>query len=310
MGLRVNDDRQAEVDRPGQLAFAGSVEADQLAGCFIQAGLQAGDFSEPSVVVGFVDAFAEVGDDLHEPRSCAWVEAQAGAADAGVFVFAGGARLPGLADAYGLGPKGQALVHRGGLGFRECPVERGDRRRLARVRPGLDGELLRDVGGGDALVLQRPGLTPRSPPGSCHTRSTYAAATTLLTLGLSWGTANAATNETDQVAQAAVPAATALAACVGPGSPDGGALACFNPTGEHLLNCDLLADGHHPEAYYYRSTSPNTLRHISDAPEAGNCVDHDLTDIPESGWIYVQSCNYEGDTELSCSNFVYVYAEG
>jgi hypothetical protein len=36
-------------------------------------------------------------------------------------------------------------------------VERGDRRRLARIRPGLDGELLGDLGDGDALVLQRNG---------------------------------------------------------------------------------------------------------------------------------------------------------
>ncbi|WIX83014.1 hypothetical protein QRX50_20745 [Amycolatopsis carbonis] len=133
------------------------------------------------------------------------------------------------------------------------------------------------------------------------------AAAASLTFGLS-GVASAAPAATDQVAQ--VPAATAMAACAGPVSPDGGAGACFNPTGEHLLNCDLLADGHHPEVYYFRSTSPNTLRHISDAPEAGNCVDHDLADIPESGWIDVQACNYEGNTELSCSNFVREYAAG
>jgi hypothetical protein len=98
--------------------------------------------------------------------------------------------------------------------------------------------------------------------------------------------------------------------CVGPGSPDGGAAACFDPHGEHLLNCDLKSDGHHPVAHYYRSTSPNTLRTISDAPTAGNCVDHNLADIPESGWIDVQSCNYEGSTALSCSGYVRVSANG
>ncbi|HET6504155.1 MAG TPA: hypothetical protein VFG87_25680 [Amycolatopsis sp.] len=98
--------------------------------------------------------------------------------------------------------------------------------------------------------------------------------------------------------------------CAGPISPDGGAMACWNPTGEHLFNCDLLADGHHPVAYYVRSTSPDTLRRISDAPEAGNCVDHNLADIPESGWIDVQACNYEGTTELSCSPFVRLSANG
>ncbi|MEU4675040.1 hypothetical protein AB0F91_45645 [Amycolatopsis sp. NPDC023774] len=35
-----------------------------------------------------------------------------------------------------------------------------------------------------------------------------------------------------------------------------------------------------------------------------------LADIPESGWIDVQACNYEGSTELSCSNFVREYVAG
>jgi hypothetical protein len=85
-------------------------------------------------------------------------------------------------------------------------------------------------------------------------------------------------------------------------SGDGGAFGCWNPTGEHLYNCDNAADGHHPELYYYRSTSPNTQRHVSDSPTAGNCVDHDLADIPESGWVDVLACNYEGSTALSCDS--------
>jgi hypothetical protein len=49
------------------------------------------------------------------------------------------------------------LGRSGGLGFGERPVERGDRGVLARVLPGLDDQLLRDVGHGDALVLERDG---------------------------------------------------------------------------------------------------------------------------------------------------------
>lgn len=112
----------------------------------------------------------------------------------------------------------------------------------------------------------------------------------------------------DQVVSAAT--MSAQADCVGPVSPDGGAGACLNPTGEHLLNCDLAADGHHPVVYYFRSTSPNTLRHFSDAPTAGYCVDHNLANIPESGWVDIQSCNYEKSTELSCSSFMRVSANG
>ncbi len=103
--------------------------------------------------------------------------------------------------------------------------------------------------------------------------------------------------------------AAAPPGCIGPVSPDGGAGACFQPHGEHLYNCDLQAN-HHPVAFYYRSTSPNTLRSFSDMPGAGNCADHNLDDIPESGWIKVQSCNYEGSTRLNCSGFLTVSANG
>lgn len=85
-------------------------------------------------------------------------------------------------------------------------------------------------------------------------------------------------------------------------SNDGGAFGCWNPTGEHLFNCDGASDGHHPELFYYRSTSPDTRRHLSDAPTAGYCVDHNLANIPESGWIKVKACNYEGDKQLSCDS--------
>lgn len=115
------------------------------------------------------------------------------------------------------------------------------------------------------------------------------------------------------VAQSMVSFAAALATdcTIVSESTDGGAAACWNPTGEHLYNCDLASDSRHPELYYYRSTSPNTQRHISDAPTAGYCVDHNLADIPESGWIDVLACNYDGGTLKSCdSSYRYAYAQG
>ncbi|MDQ3765155.1 MAG: hypothetical protein M3460_27785 [Actinomycetota bacterium] len=62
-----------------------------------------------------------------------------------------------MPDTDGLGPDRQAVVRRGVLGLGQGPVEGGDGRGLARVLPGLDGELLRDVRDGDALVLQGEG---------------------------------------------------------------------------------------------------------------------------------------------------------
>jgi hypothetical protein len=59
-------------------------------------------------------------------------------------------------DAYGLEPRRQtAVAHPSGLGSRERAVERSGRGVLARLLPGLDGELLDDLGAGDALVLER-----------------------------------------------------------------------------------------------------------------------------------------------------------
>jgi hypothetical protein len=82
-------------------------------------------------------------------------------------------------------------------------------------------------------------------------------------------------------------------------SPDGGAFACWNPTGEWLYNCDSGPD-HHPRTYYYRSTSPSVLRNVDTFPGQGNCTAHNLDNIPESGWVELRACNYEGSTRLSC----------
>jgi hypothetical protein len=134
-------------------------------------------------------------------------------------------------------------------------------------------------------------------------------ALSMLVMGL--GTASAQTTpDSSEVGTVTASNVSTMADCIGPISPDGGAGACFQPYGEHLFNCDLLADGHHPVARYYRSTSPNTLRMISDAPTAGNCVDHNLADIPEDGWIKLQSCNYEQSTLLTCSAFWTISARG
>src|ERR1022692_218008 len=66
-------------------------------------------------------------------------------------------RVVGVPDTDGLGPDRQVVVRGGLLGFCERPAEGGGGRGLARVLPGLDGELLRDVRDGDALVLQCEG---------------------------------------------------------------------------------------------------------------------------------------------------------
>ncbi|CAM04652.1 hypothetical protein A8924_5797 [Saccharopolyspora erythraea NRRL 2338] len=84
-------------------------------------------------------------------------------------------------------------------------------------------------------------------------------------------------------------------------SGDGGAMVCFNPTGEHLYICDNASDGHHPVARYYRSDSSGLKTKHADVG-FGTCLDHNLS-IPDSGWINYQACNYEGSTQLSCGSF-------
>lgn len=140
-----------------------------------------------------------------------------------------------------------------------------------------------------------------------------AAAGVLLAFGSTASAEPASSGSAEEVVPVAtVSAMVAQAECsVVSVSGDGGAFACWNPTGEHLYNCDGASDGHHPELFYYRSTSPDTRRHLSDSPGYGYCVDHNLADIPESGWIRVKACNYEKDTQLSCdSAYRYAYANG
>lgn len=131
------------------------------------------------------------------------------------------------------------------------------------------------------------------------------AAAAMLTVGSAAASAEATTSgSVDTVVPAStVSTMVAQGSCtVVSVSGDGGSFACWNPYGEHLFNCDGASDGHHPEQFYYRSTSPDTRRHLSDSPGYGYCVDHNLANIPESGWIKVKACNYEKDTRLSCDS--------
>ncbi|MCX2729772.1 hypothetical protein OOZ19_05940 [Saccharopolyspora sp. NFXS83] len=94
--------------------------------------------------------------------------------------------------------------------------------------------------------------------------------------------------------------ASAQATCYYPVA-SGGALVCFNPTGEHLYICDRAADGHHPVARYYRSDKSGLKTKHANVGN-GKCLDWNLS-IPESGWVDYRACNYEGSTALSCSSF-------
>jgi hypothetical protein len=61
----VDDDwRDAEIDRSGRQAVAHTVQADQLAGRRLEAGVEASDFAKPAVELGFLDAVPQVGDDV------------------------------------------------------------------------------------------------------------------------------------------------------------------------------------------------------------------------------------------------------
>ena len=90
-------------------------------------------------------------------------------------------------------------------------------------------------------------------------------------------------------------------------APDGGAMGCFNPTGEHLFVCDTAADGHHPEVDY--SINGGTWTGAAYDLGAGNCEDVNL-DIAESGSISYLACTVEGTTALSCSGYITRSANG
>lgn len=88
-----------------------------------------------------------------------------------------------------------------------------------------------------------------------------------------------------------------------------GAKVGWNPTGEHLGICDTKADGHHPVAFYYLSTSPGYEYRADANVGNGGCADLNF-DLPESATIEYAACNAEGDTLLNCSGFVTESARG
>jgi hypothetical protein len=90
-------------------------------------------------------------------------------------------------------------------------------------------------------------------------------------------------------------------------SPDGGATACFEPTGEHLGICDSAADGHHPGIWYIIDSG--SVRENDYSIGHYYCIDINL-DLPETSTVTYRACNYEGSTAISCSNYVTVSAKG
>ncbi|WP_211762994.1 hypothetical protein [Kutzneria sp. CA-103260] len=65
--LPFGDDRDTEVDR-AVAPILGPVETDQFPGRLVQAGLQAGDLAHLAIQLRLLDAVAQVGDDLDQPR--------------------------------------------------------------------------------------------------------------------------------------------------------------------------------------------------------------------------------------------------
>lgn len=73
------------------MTFTDLVEVEEFLRGGVEAYLGSLGFTESSVEFGLLDAVVEVGDDVGEARTGLGIEALAGAADAGVLVFAGGA---------------------------------------------------------------------------------------------------------------------------------------------------------------------------------------------------------------------------
>ncbi|GAA3745502.1 hypothetical protein GCM10022225_31430 [Plantactinospora mayteni] len=88
---------------------------------------------------------------------------------------------------------------------------------------------------------------------------------------------------------------------------DGGATACFNPTGEILTTCDGKADGHHPAVWYQINGGSWENKHYDLGN--GNCASLNLS-IAETGYIRFYAVNYEGQTPLSYSDIMVAGANG
>ena len=62
--------------------------ASSFCACGGQGGLDRGDFAEPALVPGLLEAVEEVGVDLLQPWHLSWVNPEEGASDTGVFMRA------------------------------------------------------------------------------------------------------------------------------------------------------------------------------------------------------------------------------
>ena len=80
--------RRRECRAPGHAQADGSTAGGELAHGFQflrrggQGGLDRGDFAEPALLPGLLEAIEEIGVDLLEPWSLSWVNAEEGAPDA------------------------------------------------------------------------------------------------------------------------------------------------------------------------------------------------------------------------------------
>ncbi|WP_327321051.1 hypothetical protein [Streptomyces sp. NBC_01235] len=86
----VGEDRHAKVDQLRPTIGRSPLEAVELGHRSVKADLEPLDLTEPAVGAGLADAFSEVLDDLDESGPLAWIDLEDGAANAGVFVLAGG----------------------------------------------------------------------------------------------------------------------------------------------------------------------------------------------------------------------------
>jgi hypothetical protein len=84
---RFGDDRDTEIDL-ARLAITHPVEADHLAGCRIQADLQALDLAQPTVELGFLNPILQIGDDLGQAGPGTGIQPKARASYAEILMFA------------------------------------------------------------------------------------------------------------------------------------------------------------------------------------------------------------------------------
>jgi len=86
-----------------------------------------------------------------------------------------------------------------------------------------------------------------------------------------------------------------------------GACGYFLPTGEHVANCDIAADGHHSVVFYRIDSA--SWQSVANYDGEGTCVDVNL-DLPETSTVTFYACNYEDSTQLACGREVTASAQG